>query len=446
MPASREIARTRIAFIGNMNNNNFAMMRFFRDLGADAHLLLYLNDGEGASSHFSPESDTWSLERWRPFIRRTGIPNAPVAALDFPVSWLMSARSRVRSWLGRQDAWMPAVSRNEIRAAYRGFDRYVASGITPATMIRAGLPLHIFYPYSAGVEFISTGEFLVRFKKERLFETAVYSRVRQRQVEGVRASWRVLNSDVGLTEESLAEIGVRPVRLNIPMVYNREPLPELPPTARLAEVWQAVRSSPFTVLHHSRLMWRNPGSYSETAWQKENKNNHWLFSAFAALVRSRPGLGARLVVVEYGPDVEATKKYSGELGLDAHVLWIPKMERRELMWLLARVSVGVGEFYEIPRIIWGGTGWEALASGKPLLQGFRFAPGEFEEIYGHPPPPLLPVRSEAEILAALQEMADHPEREHSIGSEARQWFDRYNGIALAKQWLDLLVDQPDGPP
>jgi glycosyltransferase involved in cell wall biosynthesis len=436
-------APRRIALIGNMNNNNFALMRFFRDLGADAHLLLYLNDGEGNSSHFRPESDTWEFERWQPFIHRTGIPNAPVAALDFPISLLMSARSRVRSWVGKQDAWMPAVSKKQIRAAYEGFNRYVGSGITPATMIRAGLPLHIFYPYSTGVEFVSSPWFVPRFNKRRSLEAAVYALVRQRQIEGIRASQRVLNGDVGLTEQSLTAMGVQPVRLNIPMVYNLGTMPEAPPTTKLEAVWEAVESCSFTVLHHSRLMWRNPGGYTETVWREQNKNNHWLLAAFAAFVRARPGANARLLVVEYGPDVKSTKKYAAELGLNDHVLWISKMERRELMWLLSRVSVGAGEFYERPRMIWGGTGWETLASGKPLLQGFSFAPGEFETIYGHPPPPLLPVRSEAEILAHLNEMADNPERRHQIGNEARLWFDRYNGVALANQWLDLLVNQPE---
>ena len=64
-----------IALIGNMNNNNFAMMRYFRDLGADAHLLLYKNDGQEHLSHFKPECDTWNIEWWRPFIRQTEMSN-----------------------------------------------------------------------------------------------------------------------------------------------------------------------------------------------------------------------------------------------------------------------------------------------------------------------------------------------------------------------------------
>ena len=83
----------KIALIGNMNNANFAIMRYFRDLGADAHLLLYANDGQKALSHFKPECDTWSMDKWQPFVHRTTLPNALVTALEFPWSWLMAMRS-----------------------------------------------------------------------------------------------------------------------------------------------------------------------------------------------------------------------------------------------------------------------------------------------------------------------------------------------------------------
>jgi hypothetical protein len=91
-------------------------------------------------------------------------------------------------------------------------------------------------------------------------------------------------------------------------------------------------------------------------------------------------------------------------------------------------------------MIWGGTGWETLASGKPLLQGFRFEEGEFADIYGYPPPPMLPVKAESDVLEHLLFVADHPEQAAEIGRLAREWFDTHNGIALAKKWLALVTD------
>ena len=430
----------KIGLIGNMNNANFAIMRYFRDMGADAHLLLYANDGQKSLSHFKPESDTWSMEKWQPYIHQTLIPNALVTALDFPSSWLMASRSMFRSWFGRQDGWARPISRALIRSTYVGYDRLMASGITPASLARAGLSLDLFFPYSTGVEFLRSGEFVQRFDGMLGINRLVGEHIARRQSAGIRAARHVLNAEMGLTHDVLINIGVVPIKLAIPAVYVEASMPDAPPSKVLLDASKVMADSSFTILHQARLFWTNPGSYSPEAWLNEDKHNDWLVRSFALLINERPQLNPRLLMVEYGTDVETTKALISELGITAYVHWLPKMDRRELMWLLSRVDIGVGEFYDVPRILWGGTGWEALAHGKPLLQGFNFADGEYEQIFGHPPPPMLPVRTRDDILRNLLHMADHPEKLAVIGSGAKTWFNRYNGVGLARQWLDLLLD------
>lgn len=427
----------KIGLIGNMNNNNFALLRYLRDLGADAHLLLYANDGQGSLSHFKPECDTWEIEKWQSYVHQTDIPNTPIAALEFPLSWILSLRSALISVVENDD-WQRPVSRHKIIDAYGKFDRLVGSGITPATLDRVGLGLDIFYPYSSGVEYLRTGEFLVRFDGRLGTNRLIFTRIAQRQATGIRSAKHVLNSEMGITNDVLLGIGTEPKRLAIPMVFNRENYPEAPPTRNLRDAWIAISRADFTILHQARLMWRNPGNYSSEAWIKENKNNHWLLHSFADLIKARPDIKTCLFIVEYGPDVDATKRLAIELGVETYIHWLPQMGRRELMWLLSHVSVGVGEFYNVRKMIWGGTGWEVLASGKPLLQGFNFEEAEFKEIYGYPPPPMLPVRTREDMLIQLLDMADHPEKPEEIGRGAKEWFNRYNGIGLAKQWMDLL--------
>jgi hypothetical protein len=223
------------------------------------------------------------------------------------------------------------------------------------------------------------------------------------------------------------------------MVYNNGLTPEQPLNKQLVEVVAMIGDSRFTVLHHARLMWKNPGGYSADEWQQESKNNSWLLLAFAEFVKLRPNLNPLIAIVEYGPDVNLTKQFAAQLGLDDNILWLPKMDRRDVMWLLSHVTIAVGQFYDVPKMIWGGTGWEALASGKPLLQQFNFDSGEFEQLYGYPPPPMLQVRKQADILNHLLTMADQPAKREEIGRGAKEWFNRYNGIGLAKQWLDLLM-------
>ena len=429
----------RVGLIGNMNNNNFSLLRYFRDLGADAHLLLCTNDGLGSLSHFRPESDTWDMTPWSPYVHHTRIPNAPIAAFDAPISSLFHAKYRLSAWrYGNRDIVAP-VTAQDVATTYASCDRLIGSGMSPATLLRAGRALDVFYPYSTGVEFYKTGEFLSRGQGLWGLNRWVISQVAKKQAAGIRRAKHVLNADMGMTDHVLRELGVEPVKLAIPMIYDREKLPLQAPSPVLKHAFDCISGSEFTLLHHARLSWRNPGQYSEQAWIKENKNNDAFIRAFAELVATRPALKPMLLLVEYGPDLDATQQLIAQLGIAPHVHWLPKMARRELMWLLSKVSVGVGEFYDVPRTIWGGTGWETLASGKPLLQGFQFAEGEFEAIYGHPPPPMLPVWSQQNILPHLLDMADHPERRDAIGQAAKAWFAEHNGIGLARKWLDLLL-------
>lgn len=431
----------KIGLIGNMNNNNFAMMRYFRDLGADAHLLLYSNDGKGTLSHFTPEADTWNLDRWAPFIHQTGVPNAPVAAFDFPLSTAVGVWSELRRRIGAQDSAINAVTRAQLRRAYGGYYRLIGSGSTPATLTRIGRALDVFYPYSVGVEFLGSCEF-TRSARGPWPRRFLYRTLRRQQILGLCRARCVMCTDREVTGAVLAELGVPSIQQTIPMVYNREDLPAEPPTALLAKAHVALRGAGLTILHHARLMWKQRDSYSGEEHLLSTKNSDWLVRAFAALVAERPSLYPRLFIVEYGPDVAATKQLVAQLGIQNAVTWLPKMARRELMWLLGRVSVGVGEFMSPRCMIWGGTGWETLASGKPLLQGFRFEEGEFADIYGYPPPPMLPVKAESDVLEHLLFVADHPERAAEIGRRVREWFDTYNSIALAKKWLALVTDPP----
>ncbi len=61
--------KIRIALIGNTCNNNFSLMRYFRDLGHDAHLFLYSNEGLiNENPIHNPEWDTWEIIKWEKYI------------------------------------------------------------------------------------------------------------------------------------------------------------------------------------------------------------------------------------------------------------------------------------------------------------------------------------------------------------------------------------------
>ena len=129
-----------------------------------------------------------------------------------------------------------------------------------------------------------------------------------------------------------------------------------------------------------------------------------------------------------------------ELGLTGFMAWLPLSPRRDLRWLLSRVTAGAGEFLEAPNMTWGGTGWETLAAGKPLLQAFKFSGTAFQEAFGTPAPPLLRVDSDEDIANHLQALVQSQDFGAGLGTAAMKWFDTYNGVGLAKRWVEILTE------
>jgi hypothetical protein len=422
----------KIGLIGNMNNNNFTLMRYFRDLGADAHLLLYSNDGVGDGAHFVPSADTWNMQKWSPFIHRTDIPNTTSVAFGYPLSELM----RFRTILQNHTIKFGKLSNRKINTAYGGYNKLVASGSTPIALARTGRKLDLFYPYSIGVEFLDSKSFSIKASGSWYRKTLINA-VRKKQISGIKKAQIVVCSD-NYTKNVLSSYGIDSINMTFPMVYNNEEIPDVINSTIVATCINRINLSRFSILHHSRLMWKRKEYHDDIDFKYWSKNSDWTVRAFAEFTKLRPELNPLLLIVEYGDDVNATKDLILELGIAKQVLWLPIMDRRETAYLLKRVTVAIGEFYDIDQMIWGGTGWEALAAGVPLLQSFRFKEGEFGNLYGHPPPKLLDVRSKTDILNHFILMANDDTLRKKIGRESVAWFNKYNGITLARRWLDLL--------
>lgn len=427
----------KIAIIGNMNNNGFALLRYFRDLGADANLLLYRNDGADSLAHFVPQNDTLQYERWRRYIKQTDLVNGPHQTLPRFLQRIFSGIYSARSRLFSRSFQIPNLPLGSLKYLLSNYDAIVASGYAPAILGKEGIKVDLFFPYASGVEGIRRYYAPTKYK---IFARALFEWGRLCQIKALRNVKCIINFDAGITHDVLNDLGIPYKHLAIPIVYVESDCVDYPienSFDSLGLVGKELDTCEFSVLMHSRLAWSIDECRRSLV---DSKNNHWAIYAFKKLIDSHPNVRMKLVIFEYGPDLHNTKGLVSEVGLDQYVIWVPKTSRRNIMWLLSKVSVGVGEFIESPRIMWGGTGWEVLASGKPLIQGFNFDEGEFEDTYGYPPPPMLPVRSQDDILQHLLEMVDRPEKREKIGRGAKEWFNRYNGITAAKQCLNLLQE------
>ena len=424
-----------------MNNNNFALLRYLRDLGADVDLLLMADDGIGSLAHFRPENDTWHFERWAPHILQLEVSNRFISAIgrDFPwrvlflTKHLMAvARTRANSTLTR----IP--SRVRLASDLSPYDRLVGSGITPALVQLANRQLDVFYPYSSGVEWVDDPDMRAILENGSLLKRHSAKRVRIKQIAGIRAAHTVLSSDVGYTAEVFANIGVKPQLVQLPMLY-REIAPTLLP-AELTEVLQRIAPYELRFVSHVRHRWVNTGDHDDVTWEaKYSKHNNWIIGAYKAFRLKYPSVRSVLVLVEYGTDVAHTKRLCQELGVAQDIIWIPSMSRIHLMEILAACDIGIGEFYSVPRMIWGGAALEVMACGKPLIQGFNFGDGVYSALYGHPQPPLCPVRSQEDLTKWVVRLGESPLLREQLGRNVLKWFETYSGQGLARTWLEKIV-------
>lgn len=410
----------KVAFLGNMNNNNFSLMRYFRDLGVDAHLLPFANDGVGTLTHFTPENDTWDIEKWRPYIHPMDIANS--------LTSIVGSLKKLR---------LPPTKR-QIEKLISGYDVFIGSGLVPAILGRVGLGMDIFYPYGIGIEYVGTHEHLKKKRVSYLKELS-HNYVRQKQIEGIRNARHCINSDMSITKKTFEEMGKGFHSLAIPMVYNREEVADAQLSSRVCSLREKIEGFDFKIFSHARLLWAHDPSYTLSEWEQCSKHNNWLIIGYAEFVKRFPESASILVLVEFGPDVTVTRQLCADIGIEDKVLWLPKMPRKEIMYLLGLCDVGVGQFYMDHGAMWGGTGWEVLASGKPLLQRFNFSEKEFIDIFGHEPPPILNAKSPESITMHLIDVYLNKDKSVDIGRASKAWFDKNNGIGLAKKWLELLA-------
>jgi hypothetical protein len=386
----------RIALIGNMNNNHFAMMRYFRDLGVDAHLFLYTNE----APHFRPQNDTWQWDQWEPYVHQLPFSN------------------------GGPDSLI--VSSEAVRTALQGFDFYIGNGISPVLFRRMGRVLDLFIPYGDGVEFI-----IEHHTEWRRPLSTAYSYVRKRMMEVALTSSVKAIGSANLhphSQDTYERLGLRTENIPLLAVYV-EPKPDhdsLSP--RLQDVIRRMTNSSVVVFSHAALIWKDlPVPHYMGG---VGKRNQWLIEGFARYVRESGDSKALLCLLEYGRDIEVTKELISDLGIAAQVLWLPKSPRRELLCLLPYVDVGGSEF---AGMLWGGCGWEYLASGVPMFHQLSVAGLENESL-----PPFFNVDSPDDICRVLMEY--DRERFRAMGAQCKAWFDTHQGLALARRYVSLIDD------
>ena len=390
--------RPRVAFLGNMNNNHFAMARYLRDHNIDAEVLLI----DGSLSHFHPSCDAYSLDY-----------------MDFckSIRW---GSSRV----------FLKTSKEEITSDLNGYDVLIGAGIAPAYLNKVGMCLDIFVPYGGDIWTETFYGRLAALRNIPSFWSGVYH-----QKRGIpECKIFHMSGTNPLYEGQWMRYGGRAIRWieGIPAVYAPmyapEKLPYILSRSHWGDDFSKIRAQcDLMVFSHGRHVWGNqPGDPSLKGTEK-------LLRGWARFIARNPKVNAKLVTLEYGKDVECSKQLIKELGIHDSIAWFPLMYRKDLMVGLLQSDIVCAEFENS----WMTSGiiYEAQVGHKPIM-AYRD-----DNIYRKDYPNLYPImnaREPEEIADKLEAYVQNPDVFKEMGQAGYEWYQREVVEKSMSRYLDYI--------
>lgn len=388
-----------IGIIGNMNNMYFPLARYLADAGYDCELLLF--DYEPA--HFHPTADTFQKE------------------FNFKI--------RKLEWGD------PAHFFRRTKQAKKDLEKYsflIGNGTAPAFVNRMGRTLDLFIPYGDDLYVWPFIPLVHPIRQIPFIGLAWHQR------KGIQRCPYILFDKTSAGFEKVFQ------RLKYPGKRIISPPPLFYYKEYEKELWRHETTNPYfdvlnklrkendlLVLQHIRQFWRK---YRDK-WHM--KGNDQLIKGFAQFIKNNPQVKTKLLLFEYGNDVKHTKKLIEKLGVEQHVLWFPKMQRKRLMLFIKMSDVIVGELYH---------SWntycivhETLAMSKPLMhkRNNQDLNGAYKELY-----PMIHASSPESVCEGLMQVVQNKKEMSEIGTRGHEWFLNYC-VAKPLEYIQQIIREKE---
>lgn len=384
-----------IALFGNMNNMLFQLARYLRDEKHQCTLFLF-------------EEFEWFLPS----------ADSHVKELDIEIKQLDWKRNNIDS-----------ISKTEIKKIIKGFDFYIGTDISPAYFFKAGYKLDIFYPHGSDLYEFPFPPFINKIPQ--LWELTNYF-FGKYQFNGIKeASCIALDPS-----EDVFEIPLKLIKGNnierigsAPFLYkNQYKLGFENSSTRINEFKELRSKYDLIIWQHISQDWSDRGPY------KINKGNHILIKGFNDYITKTPNKDkAILILLEYGGDVEKSKTYIKELGIENHVIWIPKMLRKDIMAALTQVDFGIGEL-GYRRWFSYGSIFEYMQTGLPTI---HHRDDTFYKEQGFDLYPMIDADNSEIITQTFLDFEVNKEKYKKMGQEARIWTENYFEKSI-KEFLNQI--------
>ncbi|MBO3699752.1 glycosyltransferase [Roseivirga sp. E12] len=390
----------KVAFVDNLNNNFFSMVRYFRNEGVDAYLYTTSSTAlDSTNAHFSCENDTFQNVKELDYI------------LKFPSDY---------NWVNLYNRKVLSGIYNELK----DYDLIFACSFSMAFLYRANLPVDVFIPTGSDLFRLP---FRANNSIQEWLRDIAYKRILRKSIKKSRII--IANDSNPIFGTALKKLGVSGVNLAIPMVFTEE--------VYETDKWDFLDAYDFVVFNHSRQVWKTCHGLPDCAENGGNKRNDKTIRAFARLMTSHPDLSGLLVLFEYGPDVNHSKALISELSIEARVRWVPKMPRKEILAGLKKATFAVDQCRKNVVGI-GGTSLESISMGVPTITNTHGCVSEEDNYYYKAP--FIDILEEDEILNEFEEYLANFQKYDQIGVTSKKWFDNKAGVGVIKRYLTICQD------
>lgn len=381
----------RVACLANLNNMMFILCRYLREAGIDAHLITLSDE----PAHFNPGSDSYNDDYLSYY-----------KALPITKSTLYKASSI-----------------ELLKKELADFDFYVGTDIAPTIVTLIGKSLDVYIPHGSDIYDLP---FLKTRKKGTnkvwwLNEKETLSKLQKLGIEHTKTILFPDEYDIHFPFKDQLKTAATYHNTSGPMVF-------IPQYADLEnnEQIHALEWYPFftkmrnendlVIFSHSR----HNGFDLPPELAIHQKGNNLLIEGFAAYVKVNPTIKAKLIFFDYGMNVQASKDLIATLNIEDNVVWMPLMQRKEIMLGLNMADISCGQFDN--SWLTCGVVNETLASNIPLLhyrQDELYA-SDYETLY-----PLLNAKTANDISEQISLFMNDKASYKKMALNGSEWLKKY---------------------
>lgn len=387
----------RIACIGNMNNIIAPTAQYLAEMGHSVDLfLLYEYD------HFNPESE-----------------------YDDPKEIKFSVK-KIEMNFGD----VMKISKADLKELLSNYDFYIGTDYAPAILSRINRRLDIFA--WAGTDLLEWPFYQSKYVFPRIWEiekiqTAFFQKIGIKNSRFIPMS---INNDYIL--DTIKKINISGTIINpLPFLYypqlKRNQTKE---NANFLDIQDLKSNNDLVIVQQTRQWW-----YS--APKSISKGNDVFLRGIKKFKEIQPEIKFKVILFEYGADVDKSKELISSLGLAENVVWMPKMLRKQLLKVLDLADIGVGQFGEESWFLYCSNA-EILAT-KTVFLGFRN--DFFYKEHGIKLYPMLNANSDIEVCNSIVIYLENKQYYVAQSEIAFDWLLEYNEKSFLKQITQLLKNK-----